>query len=289
MNRRTILILALLVFLTFSTYASNLAFAGYLYGVSYDFSNPQIPDGVPYFCRIDPADGSYVLLSQAPRIRGMAYNNSDGYLYGMGYDYDGLFRINPADGSYDVISVPGVPEVTNGLAYNTNDGYLYGAGSTRTIPIPGNGDLFRIDLTDSSYDFISEATGYVMGLAYNSSNGYLYGTNSSYLYRINPTDGSSTRISDELKFVRGLTFNSSDGYLYGLQTAVNWPNPPDNTPGSLYRIDPTSGGYVLVSDNCAPNVNALAYIPEPATFLLFAFAAILLRKNDKPAHSIRLK
>lgn len=289
MKRRTILLLALVVFHAFSTFASNLAFAGYLYGISYDFSNPQIPDGVPYLCRIDPADGSYVTVSQTPHIWGMAYNNSDGYLYGMRSNTNGLLRIDPADGTYDVISVPGVPEVTMGLAYNTNDGYLYGAGSARTVPIPGNGDLFRIDLTDSSYDFVSEATGYVRGLAYNSSNGYLYGTNSSYLYRINLTDGSSTRISDELKFVRGLTFNSSDGYLYGLQTAVDWPNPPDNTPGSLYRIDPTSGAYVLISDNCAPNVNALTYIPEPATFLLFAFAAILLRKNDKPAHSIHLK
>lgn len=281
MKRRTILLLALVVFLAFSTFASNLAFAGYLYGISYDFSNPQIPDGVPYFCRIDPADGSYVLLSQAPRIWSMAYNNDDGYLYGMGSNTNGLFRIDPADWTYDVISVPGVPEITNGLAYNTSDGYLYGAGSARTVPIRDNGDLFRIDLTDSSYDFVSEATGYVMGLAYNSSNGYLYGTNSSYLYRINLTDGSSTRISDELKFVRGLTFNSSDGYLYGLQTAVDWPNPPDNTPGSLYRIDPGNGSFVLVSDNSAPNVNALAYVPEPATFLLLALGSLLVTRQRR--------
>jgi len=279
MKRRIILLLALVVFLAFSTFASNLVFAGYLYGISYDFSNPYIPEGVPYLCRIEPTNGSYVTFSQTPPIWGMAYNNSDGHLYGMGSNTNGLLRIDPADGSYDVISVPGIPEVIDGLAYNTGNGYLYGAGSSKRIIIPGNGYLFRIGLTDSSYNFVSTAPGYVMGLAYNSSNGYLYGTNGSYLYRIDPTDGSSTQVSAEPGCVLGLTFNSSDGYLYGLQTASNWPNPPDNTPGSLYRFDPDNGSYVLVSDNSAPNVTALAYVPEPSTFLLFAFAAILLRKK----------
>lgn len=279
MKRRTILLLALVVFLAFSTCASKLAFGGYLYGISYDFSNPQIPEGVPYLCRIDPTNGSYVLLSYAPPVWGMAYNNSDGYLYGMGSNSNGLFRIDPGNGSYDVISVPGAPELTNGLAYNNSNGYLYGAGSPKRITIPGNGYLFRIDLTDSSYDFVSTSPGYIMGLTYNSSNGYLYGMNGSYLYRIDPTDGSSTQVSAEPGYVFGLTFNSSDGYLYGLQSVSNYPYPPDNTPGSLYRIDPADGSYILVSDNSAPNVVALAYIPEPAAFLLFAFAAILLRKK----------
>jgi hypothetical protein len=281
MKRRTILILALVVFLAFSTFASNLAFAGYLYGISYDFSNPHIPEGVPYLCRIDPTNGNYVTVSQAPPIWGMAYNNSDRYLYGMGSNTDGLFRINPADGSYDVISVPGVPEVTHGLAYNTSNGYLYGEGSPKRITIPGNGYLFRIDLTDSSYNFVSTAPGYVMGLTYNSSNGYLYGMNGSYLYRIDPTDGSSTQVSAEPGFVLGLTFNSSDGYLYGLQSHSNWPNPPDNTPGRLYRIDPASGSYVLVSDNSAPNVTALAYVPETATLLLLALGSLLVTRQRR--------
>lgn len=276
MKKQLILVLVAVVFFVLTTWACESACAGYLYGISYDFSNPQIPDGVPYLCRIDPADGSYVTVSQTPHIWGMTYNNSDGYLYGMSSNTNGLLRIDPVDGSYDVISVPGIPEVTNGLAYNTSNGYLYGAGSAQTVPIPGNGDLFRIDLTDSSYDFVSTAHGYVIGLTYNSNNGYLYGLSMGYLFRIDPADGSFTQVSAGPEGIFGLTFNSSDGYLYGLQGI---PYFPDNTTGSLYRIDPGNGSYVLVSDNSAPNVTALAYIPEPATFLLFAFAAILLRKK----------
>jgi hypothetical protein len=278
MKRQKILLLAAVVFFVCSPCASNLAFAGYLYGISYDFSNPQIPEGVPYLCRIDPTNGSYVTVSQAPPIMGMTYNNSDGYLYGMGSSYNGLFRIDPADGSYDVISVLGIPEVTNGLAYNTSDGYLYGTGSTVIIPMPGNGDLFRIDLTDSSYDFVSPTDGYVEGLAYNSSNGYLYGSSlrlsGAYLLRIDPTDGSYTFVATCPIAFYGLTFNSSDGYLYGLQHT-----PYSTDPGCLYRIDPTDGSYVLISDNSAPCVMALAYVPEPAAFLLLAFGAVLLRKK----------
>jgi hypothetical protein len=285
MNRQKILLLAAVVFLVFSPWVSKSAFAGYLYGISYDYSNPQIPDGVPYLCRIDPANGSYVTISQAPRIWGMTYNNSDGYLYGMGSNSDGLFRINPADGSYDVISVLGVPEVTSGLAYNTSDGYLYGTGSAETIPWPGYGDLFRINLTDFSYDLISNSIVLASELTYNSSNGYLYAYAFSFtwpytdIYRIDPADGSCTPVATELTDLYGLTFNSSDGYLYGLQHTHSFPDPPDNTPGSLYRIDPIDGSYVLISDNSAPCIVALAYIPEPAAFLLLAFGAILLRKK----------
>lgn len=285
MKNRTILLLVLVVFLAFSTFASNLAFAGYLYGISYDFSNPQNPDGVPYLCRIDPTDGSYVTVSQTPHIWGMAYNNSDGYLYGMRENTNGLLRIDPADGTYDVISVPGVPEVTNGFTYNASDGYLYGAGSARTVPIPGNGDLFRIDLTDSSYDFVSTTPGYVTGLTYNSSNGYLYGMSGSYLFRIDPTDGTYTQVSAGPERIFGFTFNSSDGYLYGLQGK---PYFPDNTTGSLYRIDSGNGSYVLVSDNSAPNVTALAYIPEPATLLLLALGSLLVtRQRRQTVRSLR--
>ena len=277
MKKQLILVLAVVVFFVFSPCASNLAFAGYLYGISYDFSNPQIPEGVSYLSRIDPTNGSYVSVSQTPPIWGMTYNNSDGYLYGMGSNSDGLFRINPADGSYDVISVPGVPEVTNGLAYNTSDGYLYGTGTAGVIPVPpGNVDLFRINLTDLSYDLISNPIVLASGLAYNSSNGYLYATAYSTtwfpndLFRIDPTDGSCTPVITWPMDLYGLTFNSSDGYLYGISMTPN---------GSLYRIDPGNGSYVLVSDNSAPNVTALAYVPEPAAFLLFGFAAILLRKK----------
>jgi hypothetical protein len=283
MKRRTIFLLALVVFLAFSTCASKLAFAGYLYGISYDYSNPQIPDGVPYLCRIDPTNGSYVTVSQAPPVWGMAYNNSDGYLYGMGSNSNGLLRIDPADGSYDVISVPGIPEITNGLAYNTSDGYLYGTGTAK-VTLPGLVDFFRIDITDSSYDLISNSIVLASGLAYNGNNGYLYATALSMtwyykdLFRIDPADGTCTYIATEPMDFYGLTFNSNDGYLYGFHGAA-YPYPPVGTPGSLYRIDPVNGSYVLVSDNSAPNVVALAYIPEPATFLLFAFAAILLRKR----------
>ncbi|HUS71619.1 MAG TPA: PEP-CTERM sorting domain-containing protein [Sedimentisphaerales bacterium] len=274
MKKQLILVLAVVVFFVFSPWACKLAFGAYLYGISYDFSNPQIPKGVPYLCRIDPTEGSYVSVSQTPSIHGLSYNNSDGYLYGMGSNSHGLFRIDPADGSYDVISVPGVPEVTSGLAYNTSDGHLYGTGQAEVIPWPGNGDLFSIDLTDGSYDFVSTSPGYVMGLTYNSSDGYLYGLSvlsQPYIVRIDPADGSFTQVSAApMGILYGLTFNSSDGYLYGISMTPN---------GSLYRIDPGNGSYVLVSDNSAPNVTALAYVPEPATFLLFGFAAILLRKK----------
>jgi hypothetical protein len=210
----------------------------------------------------------------------MTYNTSDGHLYGMSSDSDGLFRVDPDNGSYDVISVSGVPEVTNGLAYNTGDGYLYGAGSPRRITIPGNGCLFRIDLTDSSCNFISSTPFCIIELAYNNSNGYLYGIGGSYLYRIDPTNGSFTQVSDETGFGYGLTFNSSDGYLYSFQ-GTPYPYPPGNTPGSLYRIDPADGSYILVSDKSAPNVVALAYIPEPATLLLLALGSLLLTRRRR--------
>lgn len=275
MKRQKILLLAAVVFFVFSPWVSKLAFGGYLYGISYDYSNPLIHGGISYLCRIDPTNGSYVSVSQTPRIEGLSYNNSNGYLYGVGDRTSGfgefaLFRIDLIDGSSDVVA--GLPWSTRGLAYNSSSGYLY-ASSTDAI--------FRVDPATGSYDLLFSTPELVAGLAYNQYDEHLYGIvmetdwGPGYLFRIDPTDGSFTQVSAEPMGIFGLTFNSSDGYLYGIHTH----DLAGNTPGSLYRINPTSGSYVLVSDNSAPNVKALAYVPEPVTFLLFGFGAILLRKK----------
>jgi hypothetical protein len=275
MKRQKILLLAAVVFFVCSPCASKLAFAGYLYGTSYDYSNPLHPFGIPYLCRIDPADGSYVLLSRTAGIYGLAYNNSNEYLYGVGDRTYGqgefaLFRIDPIDGSSDLVTE--LPWWTRGLAYNSSSGCLY---------VSTNDAIFSLDPATGSYDLLFSTPELVAGLAYNQNDGQLYGIametdcGPGNLCRIDPDDGSFTQVSADPMYVYGLTFNSSNGYLYG--TEFVYGSEPDIC--TLYRIDPTDGSYVLISDNSAPNVMALAYVPEPAAFLLLAFGAIFLRKK----------
>lgn len=275
MKRITNFLLGAVVFLAFSACTSTLAFAGYLYGISYDYSNPQIHGGVPYLCRIDPADGSYVSVSQTSHIEGLSYNNSNGYLYGVGDRTSGfgefaLFRIDPIDGSSEVVSE--LPWWPRGLAYNSSSGRLY---------VSTTDAIFSVKPATGSYDLLFSTPELVAGLAYNQNDGQLYGIametdwGPGSLFRIDPSDGSFTQISADPMYIYGLTFNSSNGYLYS--TEFVYGSGPDIC--SLYRIDPTDGSYVLISDNSAPNVMALAYVPEPSAFLLFAFGAILLGKK----------
>ena len=58
------------------------------------------------------------------------------------------------------------------------------------------------------------------------------------------------------------------GYLYGTSYMT------------LSRIDPTDGSWTNINPSPYPSFEGLAYIPEPATLLLFAFGGLVLRKRQ---------
>ena len=49
---------------------------------------------------------------------------------------------------------------------------------------------------------------------------------------------------------------------------------------SLYKIDPSNSSRTIVG-NMAINMDGLAYIPEPATLLLFGLGGLELRKHRR--------
>lgn len=219
---------------SYNTVAAAPPFAGLAYNSSdgYLYSIGEYESMYETFTglfKIDLTDGSYDLVSNVPDIyepegvAGLAYNSIDGYLYGVkvGFligDKSDLFRVDPTDGSYELILNDIVPEAIAGLTYNTSDGYLYGTSLN---------NLYRIDPTDGSYGLVSgSSVSEIGGLAYNSSNGYLYGTKSRFdndLYRIDPDDGSYVMVSqNSAPSITGLAYVPEPATLLflGLGVAV---------------------------------------------------------------------
>ncbi len=82
---------------------------------------------------------------------GLAYNVSDGLLYGIGQSSEGLietlYTIDPADAGLTRIDALGSTSLQwDGLAYNAKDGYLYGIGQARE---GASQSLYRIDPDDA--------------------------------------------------------------------------------------------------------------------------------------------
>jgi len=114
-------------------------------------------------------------------------------LYGSEVNGGDLYRINPYDGSCEIVT-HSLVHSTAGLAYNSSDGYLYGSEVN-------GGDLYRIDPYDGSCEIVTHSLIHsTAGLAYNSSDGYLYGSEVSggTLYRIDPYDGSCEIVTHSL-------------------------------------------------------------------------------------------
>lgn len=194
-------------------------------------------------------------------ILGLAYNSSDGYLYGG--SQTSLWRINPTSGTTELITSVGNFDI-DGLAYNPNNGLLY-AGSRHVTT------MWLIDPSDGSTVSSANASVLTMGLTYNTDDGYLYSTRLNDLFRINPDDWSVAQISANLGgadiTVKGLAYNSEDNYLYGGNT------------NNLRRINCLDGSLVNMGTAGVNRYEGLAFVPEPYTLSLLAIGAIFLRKR----------
>lgn len=212
----------------------------------------------------DGQDGSVLVSGEvgpAVDILGLAYNSSDGYLYGG--NETSLWRINPMDGTSDIITSSGDFRI-DGLAYNPNNGLLY-AGSRHVTT------MWMIDPSNGSTVDVANASVLTMGLTYNTDDGFLYSTRLNDLFRIDPSDWSVTQISAKLGgadiTVTGLAYNPIDNYLYGGNT------------NNLRRISPLDGELVNMGTAGVNRYSGLAFVPEPTTLSLLALGAILLRRR----------
>ncbi len=205
-------------------------------------------------------------------VQNIAFNPSDGYLYGYDFeDHQRLVRINPADAT----CVPLGPPITefgwayvHGLAYDSNMDRLIGT-------LAGSRDLLDIDPYTGTASLIGTMEEHSWALAYDPGANVLYGvTWGRSLVRIDVTDASQTLIGapGSIGSVEGLTFDPISDLLY----AVLLEQPFEDS--LLATIEPETGTVSTIGPIASDDfISGLAFVPEPTTALLLACGGLLLR------------
>ncbi|MDZ4820871.1 MAG: PEP-CTERM sorting domain-containing protein [Planctomycetota bacterium] len=198
---------------------------------------------------------------------------SNGTLVGIA-NANQLIKIDTNTGAGQLIgTITGFAWV-EGLAYSSSDGVLY--GSATVGPQADANRLITIDPTTAqptsiAPSFFGPNFGDVDGLAVSAA-GAIVGSHinapTPSLFSVNPVSGVGTQIGTLSMAVVGLDF-ASDGTLYG----VTIPDIQVGGPSRLVTIDPASGAIQDIGPIGFDTIQAIAFVPEPATSVMFAVGA----------------
>jgi hypothetical protein len=182
-------------------------------------------------------------------------------IYGL---YDGpssasIVRVNAAGGdSYELFTID-LANMTS-IAFDSNS-TLYVAD------ISGNAtDIYTIDLTDGSYQYVVTADIRIQAMAFNPVTGELWATIRQVLgagrdkvYTLSLIDGTSTLVGQTgfNDMTNDLAFDENND-MYGIVG-------PINDTGSLIKISTTDGTGLLVGEIGYDNITGLAYAINGAT------------------------
>ncbi|MCP4251001.1 MAG: PEP-CTERM sorting domain-containing protein [bacterium] len=210
-------------------------------------------------------------------IQDIAFNTSDGFIYGYDASLNGrLLRIDAATGAATNIGEPfGLPGAVHGMAYDPNGDQFYATNKATS-------DLYRIDPYSGAFTVVGTMSHHVWGLAFDGATDTLFGwvvVGAQIPVEIDTQDASITVIGDgdPLGPVEGLTFDPTSGLLYGVRIG----NPV--TDSVLITLDPATAelteiGVVGTDDF----ISGLAISPEPGTLLLLALGCTLMSKRRRP-------
>jgi hypothetical protein len=207
---------------------------------------------------------------------------TNGTLYGLttfaSAPANSLVSINPSTGAPTTIGATGLSSIFEGdLAFDPTTGILYGALDAPSAPSAPY-RLFTINPANGAATIVGNFTviNDISALAF-SAGGALYALNTGneQLHTINKSTAatiSTVNLSVALGTSAGMAFDPATGTLYVADGAGAG---TDN----LYTLNTTTGLMTLVGSTGLSNgLAGLAFVPEPSSLLLAAFAsfAILL-------------
>lgn len=187
-----------------------------------------------------------------------------------------LFRINAATGSATLVGSTGLASVAEGdMAIDPLTGVLYGGYSA----LNNFRQLFTINPTTGQATLLPGTVyGDSSAMAFDAAgNLYVLDCALSKLYGVNKQTGnvvSTVALSLTLGGTAGMSVDPGTGTFYVADGGTGGT-------GMLYTLDPASGALSAVgSTGLSQGVSGLAFLPEPATFILFAIcAAFSLRRR----------
>lgn len=182
-----------------------------------------------------------------------------------------LFRIDRATGAAQFVGTTGLSGITEGdLAFDPTTSSLYGIWNLDE----GRRQLFTLDTdTGAATALPGSLIGDPSGMAFDSSSTlYVLDTSLQKLLTVEKTSGAvvdSTDLSVPLGSTAGMDVDPATGVFYvadGLSGGTD----------RLYTLDTTTGVLTEVGPlGVDTGLAGLAFVPEPATMLLFAFAGAI--------------
>jgi hypothetical protein len=232
---------------------------------------------------VDSSENSYA-------ITGLAFDSVTGTLYGSTSNssptlLQGLVKIDPATGLVTQIGTFNTGVASNTMAditFDSSSGTLYGAGSH-------NGNLYSINVASGLATLVGPS-GYASvrgnGMAADAAGtiwGAPIGGDGGELVNYSKANGAVTNVAALSggpfppgafgpNPIAALTFDST-GTLYGV--AVDFTSAGTNRPTHLVTINLANGAITDVGAS-VDFLDALVYVPEPASAVLFGTGLALL-------------
>jgi len=205
---------------------------------------------------IDPMNGAGTLIgpSSFTEVTSISINPLDGRIYGLiaGSTSSDLLKINAEEGDAHLTFTLDIPLMA-GIAFDTS-GVLYG--------IARNGELYTIDLSDGSTNFVVDAQGTYLGITFNPATNELWATtrsvvtNKDIIFKVDLTSGDTTIIGHTGldKQTNDIAFDENLD-LYGVIGTSSELN-------DFVSIDPITGAGTIIGSVGMKHILSLAYIDE---------------------------
>lgn len=168
------------------------------------------------------------------RVRGLAYDPNSNTLFGMANDSALLIAIDVATGEGRALPELDSP-LLRGLAFDSHTDTLYGTYSN---------DLYSIDVTTGTLEFVGDIGMDVADLAFDPNTNSLYSSNGFELVTIDIATGAGTQVGPFglLYAIEGMAFDPNSDTLYGTMFRS------DVDSSHLVSINVVTGAAVVMQD-----------------------------------------
>lgn len=209
---------------------------------------------------IDPNSGAGTLLgeSEYDRVNGLSINPKNNKLYGIISETSSakLLKISGENGKAYILGTLNIPSLES-IAFDTS-GALYGVTKT--------GDLYEIDLTDGSANFLVKAKGTYLSIAFHPETNELWATsavpvlpNKDLIFKVDIVTGDTIKVGHTGlgKQTNAIAFDENLN-LYGVIGSAS-------EVSDFISINTSTGAGNIIGSIGIKNILGLAYIEKSVT------------------------